>query len=295
MELLQLQYFLQLANTQHVSRAAEKLHISQPSLSATIKKLENELGAPLFIRKGRNIQISPYGEVFKQHVEQAFLALGNGRQAIEQLKGADDGRLNLGILSPYIWNELFDSFFAAHPEVQISRYSIEDDQFYDSILAGKIDIYLGGVNNNDALSSGRLDHVTLYEDDMVLLVPNSHPFAGRETISLRECANEHFINLDESASLQQFANGMFAKANIKPKVVMVCDYTLRDRMVEENHGVSITTRLSAKKTDAKNVTYITITDPTEKRKLGLVWRRGRTFSPSMQKFCDAAREFYKKI
>ncbi|MBO5727000.1 MAG: LysR family transcriptional regulator, partial [Oscillospiraceae bacterium] len=106
MELLQLHYFLQLAQLQHVSRTAERLHISQPSLSATIKKLEAELGAPLFVRKGRNIALSPYGEVFKQHVEESFLSLENGKQAVARLKQEDDCTLNLGLLSPYVWNKL---------------------------------------------------------------------------------------------------------------------------------------------------------------------------------------------
>ena len=86
MELLQLQYFLQLANLQHVTKTARQLHVSQPSLSATIKKLEAELGAPLFIRKGRNIVLSPYGEAFKQYAEEAFLSLENGRQAVARLR-----------------------------------------------------------------------------------------------------------------------------------------------------------------------------------------------------------------
>ena len=88
MELLQLQYFLLLAKEQHVTRTAELLHISQPSLSATIKKLEAELGAPLFIRKGRNIVLSPYGEAFKQYAEEAFLLLEKcKRKALSWING----------------------------------------------------------------------------------------------------------------------------------------------------------------------------------------------------------------
>ena len=295
MELLQLRYFLQLASIQHVSRAAEKLHISQPSLSATIKKLENELGAPLFVRKGRNIVLSPYGEVFKGYAEQAFLALSNGQQAVSNMKKAADNSLNLGILSPYIWNELFRQFYDSYPNVKINRYSIEDDQFYDNILAGKIDLYLGGINFPKNIDMDEIEYIPLYEDDMVLLVPEDHPFAERETIDLRECRGERFISLDESTSLQQFINNMFALLRIRPDVVMVCDYTLRDRMVSEKHGVSITTRLAAEKTEVTGVKYLTITNPPEKRKLGLVWRRGRLLSDSVQKFCDTAREFYRNI
>ena len=88
---------------------------------------------------------------------------------------------------------------------------------------------------------------------------------------------------------------MFDQVRVKPDVVMVCDYTLRDRMVSEKHGVSLTTKLAAKKTEVKNVRYVTVVNPTEKRRLGLVWRRGKLLSDSMQKFCDTARDFYLNI
>jgi DNA-binding transcriptional LysR family regulator len=295
MDLLQLQYFLRLATNEHVSKTAEQLHISQPSLSATIKKLETELGVPLFIRKGRNIALSPYGQAYKAYVEEAFLALDNGRQAIDRLRNADDCTLNLGLLSPYVWTEVFQDFAHLHPEVRINRYSVEGYRYVDQILAGKIDLYLGGINRVDALDDSKVQYTTLYEDDMVLLVHKSHPLAGASGVDLRNCREEHFINLDASTNLQQFISALFTQARYTPSVVMVCDYTLRDQMVAENHGVSITTKLAAQKTEARDVTYVPITWPAEKRRLGLVWRRGRVFSQSMQKFHDVACEFYRDI
>ena len=295
MDLLQLEYFLRLADNEHVSKTAEQLHISQPSLSATIKKLEAELGVPLFIRKGRNITLSPYGKAYKAHVEEAFLALENGRQAIDRLRSADDCKLNLGLLSPYVWTEVFQDFAALHPEVRINRYSVEGYRYVDQILAGRIDMYLGGINGVGALDNAKIQHTTLYEDDMVLLVHKSHPLAGTSGVDLRTCKNEHFINLEATTNLQQFISSLFSQAGFDPTVIMVCDYTLRDQMVAENHGVSVTTKLAAQKTEAQNVTYVPITWPAEKRQLGLVWRRGRVFSQSMQKFHDVACQFYRDI
>ena len=146
MELLQLQYFLLLANQQHVTRTADILHISQPSLSLTIKKLEAELGVPLFTRKGRNIALSPYGEAFKQYVEDAFFSLENGKRVLSRMQNTDSSTLNLGLLSPYVWNELLILFNDLYPNLSINRRSIEDHRFWDSILSGDIDFYLGGLN-----------------------------------------------------------------------------------------------------------------------------------------------------
>lgn len=295
MELLQLQYFLLLAKEQHVTKTAELLHISQPSLSATIKKLEEELGAPLFVRKGRNIVLSPYGEAFKTYVENAFLSLENGKQVIARMKNAEDSILNLGLLSPYVWNELLLHFSDLYPEITINRRSIEDQRFLDGILEGEIDFYLGGLNLIESLDTFRLQYSVLYEDSMVLLVPKNHPLAGRTEIDLRECSEEAFINLNEDTNLQQFLNQMFQQAGFNPKVVMTCDYTLRDQMVSEGHGVSITTRLGAQKSNVSGTVAIPITFPSEKRKLGLVWRKNRVFSAPMEKFFDDANRFYSDM
>lgn len=292
MELLQLQYFLLLANQQHVTQTADILHISQPSLSLTIKKLEAELGVPLFTRKGRNIALSPYGEAFKQYVEDAFFSLENGKRVLSRMQNTDSSTLNLGLLSPYVWNELLILFNDLYPNLSINRRSIEDHRFWDSILSGDIDFYLGGLNQLEEMDTSRLDHTTLYEDNMVLLVHKDHPFASRESIDLRECRNESFINLAAETNLQQFINRMFHRAGFVPKVVMTCDYTLRDQMAADGHGVSITTELAALKSDVKGVVHIPISFPAEKRKLGLVWRRNRVFSDPMEKFYDVSLRFY---
>lgn len=295
MELLQLEYFLVLANLQHVTRAAEQLRISQPSLSATIKKLEKELGAPLFLRQGRNIRLSPYGEAFRPYAEELFLSLENGKQVIARMKKEDNGVLNLGLLSPYVWNELFLLYSDLYPEVKINRRSVEDRRFGRGILNGEIDFYLGGLNQIEMMDTARLQYAPLYEDNMVLLVHKKHPLAGRKEIDLRECRGEAFINLAAETDLQQFVDHLFQQAGFAPKVVMTCDYTLRDQMAAEGHGVSVTTQLGAHKSSVKGVVAIPITYPAEKRRLGLVWRKNRVFSEPMEKFYQVANRFYSDM
>jgi len=295
MELLQLKYFLLLAKVQHVSKTAEMLNISQPSLSSTMKKLEEELGVPLFTRKGRSIELSEYGRAYRDYIEEAFLAIENGRRTIDAMRGESDNRLNLGVLSPYIWTEIFSAFQAKCPEVRLNRYSVEGSHFIGDLLDGKIDLYLGAINGIEDMDQSKTEYKTLYDDDMVLLVNENHPLAGRKTIDLRECRGESFISLDDETSLQQFINQLFEQAGFEPKVVMVCDYTLRDQMVSENHGIMVTTRLSAIKCEFKNVRHITITNPPAKRKLGFVWRKNAVFTPAMKNFYDCGIEFYEKL
>ncbi|SCJ53680.1 HTH-type transcriptional regulator gltC [uncultured Eubacterium sp.] len=289
MELLQLKYFLMLARTEHVSKTAAALHISQPSLSSTIKKLENEVGVPLFTRQGRNIRLSPYGHAYLTYVEQIFTALENGQRTLAVMKGQDDRHLALGILSPYIWKDLLRAFSESHPSVKMDRYSMEGSNHIKALLNGNVDMYLGALNG---LSDRNLTSKVLYEDDMVLLVNKSHPLADKKEIDLRECRNESFINLSKSTNLQQFISEIYEDAGFVPDSIMECDYTLRDQMVIENYGVSITTKTSAENVDSDQVTALALTSPKKKRILGLVWHKNLVFTPAMKQFHDFACQYF---
>ena len=289
MELLQLKYFLMLARTEHVSKTAAALHISQPSLSSTIKKLENEVGVPLFTRQGRNIKLSPYGHAYMTYVEQVFTALENGQRTLAAMKGEDDNHLALGILSPYIWKDLLRAFNETYPSIKMDRYSMEGNNHIKALLNGNVDMYLGALNG---LADRDLTSKVLYEDDMVLLVNKSHPLADRKEIDLRECKDEAFINLSKNTNLQQFICEIYEDAGFVPDSIMECDYTLRDQMVIENYGVSITTKTSAENVDSDQVTALSITRPKKKRILGLVWRKNLVFTPAMKQFHDFACQYF---
>lgn len=289
MELLQLEYFLKLAEKEHVTKVAEELNISQPSLSSTIKKLETELGVPLFERHGRNISLSPYGRVFRDYAEQAIIALENGKTVVSELHGEYGNILNLGVLSPYVWADLFSAFSKAHPEIRINRYSMEGNQFTEALLNKKIDMYIGGLNNSN---NAKLSYQTLYRDTMSLMINKSHPLANQKSVDLRSCENESFINLERSTNLQQFIDRLFYLSNFTPKVVMECDYTLRDEMVDLNYGISVTTTLSATNCTLPNVTHVEIVYPPLKRQLGLAWNKLVSFNRAMTCFRDFSVDFY---
>ncbi len=290
MEILQLRYFLELANRQHVSKTAEYLHISQPSLSSTIKKMEDELGVPLFIRNGRGIVLSDYGKVYRDYAEDALLALDNGRSVLKEMHGERETTFKLGMLSPYVWADLISAFEKKYPEINISRYSYEGNLYVSGLLDNKIDLYLGGINvTNDP----RLHYDTLYVDQMVLLVNRKNPLYKLKEVDLRFCENENYINLGEDTNLQQFIDTLYAAANFKPNVIMECDYTLRDQMVIDNHGVSITTKKATDQLKSREVKAVKIVYPPYKRRLGLVWRKKAYLTYAQKKFIEFADKYYK--
>ena len=119
MELLQLKYFQTVAYTEHISKAAEQLKIAQPSLSLTIKRLENELGTALFERKGRNIKLSSSGKILLKHVNRIFTEIENAQTEIqlEEHQMSDTIRISIsnprflaGLMSEYINRSLNQKF-----------------------------------------------------------------------------------------------------------------------------------------------------------------------------------------
>ena len=119
MNFLQLKYFQLLAQVQHVSKTAEMLYISQPSLSSTIKKLEEELDCSLFERSGRNIKLSKYGSIYLDYVNNAFNSLEQGKLKVRRMKNRDESNIVLGMLSPYIWQDMIHEFTEKNAKIAI--------------------------------------------------------------------------------------------------------------------------------------------------------------------------------
>lgn len=293
MDLLQLKYFLRLAETQHVTKTAQELNISQPSLSITVKKLEKELGAPLFVREGRNIELSPYGKAFREYVEEAFLALENGRRAVYDLWNQDSLSLTVGLLDPFRWKDFISDFSLKNPDVSLNILSVEDSSFSENLVSGRIDLYLGGMNDITPAEDMKLATDILYEDEMAVMMPVDHPFAGRSSIDLRELKEESFINMDAGSNLQIFINELFRQAGFMPKVSMICASPLRFVMLEEGHGLVVTTRKAAARHLSKAVSYVVLSYPAEKRRVGLVWHKKRIVTSAMTRFIEFAQDHYR--
>ena len=221
--------------------------------------------------------------------EQALAALENGKTMVSEMHGDYGNHLKLGMMSPYVWADLITAFSKEYPDIRISRYSMEGNQFVETLLNNTIDMYIGGLNN---INSAKLSYQTLYQDTMSLMVNKSHPLAQQDTVDLRTCENESFINLERSTNLQQFIDKLYYMSNFNPKVVMECDYTIRDEMVNLNYGISVTTTVSASTCTLPNVSHVEITYPPLKRRLGLAWNKLVTFNRAMRCFYDFAVQYY---
>src|SRR5665647_2208774 len=192
MELLQLRYFQALAKKEHMSRTAESLFISQPSLSLTIKKLEDELGVKLFDRSGRNIKINEYGKVFLSHVEDIFSSIERGTNELKKMQGHFENQVLIGIQTPYVWQDLTRDFLKHNPGITLGQRSIEGTSYISQLLQEEIDFHIGTLGDADeAEKEALLDSVEFARGGVYLIVNANSPFAKRDSIMLREVKDEY--------------------------------------------------------------------------------------------------------
>ena len=287
MELLKLKYFRALAREEHLSNTAEKLMISQPALSIAIKSMEDELGVKLFDRKGRGIALNDNGKAYLKYVQSALDSLDAGAAEMRRRKSEGYSTINLGIQSPYVWQDLTCEFVTIHPECYLSQRSIEDGSYLYQLIDGELDFYIGNIYDlPDPDSLTQLDHLVFAEGRMVVIAPENSPIAKRASVSLEELKDEVFISRPKGQVFQQFTDRMCRNAGFTPKISLTCDYTTREAMVAQNQGLSFSSTLASRWLNQKGVTAVPIEGDAAIRQQHLIWKKGREFSAGMQVFKD---------
>lgn len=193
MELRQLRYFAVLAETLSFRRAAERLHISQPPLTVAIRKLEEELGAPLFTRSNRGVALTPAGEAALEFARASLLEAELVRQAVRAWSDLEGGRLALGFVSSsfMLLPRLLPAFRRRHPGVELIAEERTLTEISRGLQQRQIDV---GVVRLPLPDPTHLDTFVIDVDELIAAVPESHPLARQRTISIAQLAGEPLVS-----------------------------------------------------------------------------------------------------
>ena len=218
MEWNQLQKFMVVAKEEHFSRAAEMLNMTQPSLSQTIKRLEEELGYPLFLRNGKKIRFNESGRIFLQTVMQMNELMQNTRTQLEELNGR--AHTNVSILfttASKLLPELLLYLKKRNPETQyhIHQWQAEKEGFEDDIQ----------ILSSDLEHTEHLPEVedVLLREEILLALPQNHPLLDKEKIILSDLVQEEFISLNEYWQLGKEIKAAMERVSFVPKATMIVD------------------------------------------------------------------------
>src|SRR5580765_4572748 len=185
-QLVQVEGFLEVARRGSVSRAAEALFVTQPTLTARLHSLERELGAPLFVRTPHGMRLTDAGRAWVPYAERALRALVDGRDVLEQVKTASAGHLMIGAapaVSTYILPELLEKFVADHPRVEVSVRTGHSEDSVDLVLSDEVQIGLGR-----AIRHPELELRPFHTEELVLVCAPDHPFTQRDDVPMADVA-----------------------------------------------------------------------------------------------------------
>jgi len=282
--LQQLQYFRELAVTGHLTRTAEKLYISQTTLSNTIINLEKKLGVKLFDRVGRSLQLSEAGANYLEYVSQALGALENGRTYLEDYREQGERKVSLTTSNSLVWAGLVRGFQNHFRDYSIQQLNSTPDQFRRMLLDMEVDFAITGT---DDLSIAGLEYQVFREEQLYLCVPENHPLVGRDSVSLEDIRNESFINLPQSLPFRKYCDNLFRKAGIRYHAALECDYMLRGQLIEAGFGVGLTTQ-SGQLTGflGNHNRFIPLSDSIPRRPIAIIWNPRRYMGQAALDFRD---------
>lgn len=293
MSILQLKYFKALAERGHLTKTADDLKIAAPSLSASIARLETEIGCKLFDRDGRNIRLNKSGEVYLKYVTDILQQLENAQREVHEIANERNATLSIAISSPVVWLDALRSFINEYPDIKISHTLLKHDQLKDFSYCSTFDFLITAVSD---VTDNRWEYDCLLADDKpVIAVYPSHPFADRKGLRLCETKDEKFIAVSRGFSMRNFFEESCRMSGFTPKIVLECDYLLRSSMLAAKYGIVFTTESGARTKVLGDAVYIPVTDPPIRRMQVIFYKKTTYLSQAAILFRDFMVAYYKRI
>jgi DNA-binding transcriptional LysR family regulator len=242
MEIRHLQHFVALAEEGSFTRAAQRMHIVQSGLSASIKELEAELGSRLVERTTRRVALTETGRLFLEHARATLAALEAGVTAVRSQDGVVRGRLRLGILQslgPYLELPLLlKRFRAAYPEVEIAVRAVNTDAIPGLVASGDLDLSFHALVNRREWPG--VEVIPFMEDSLVAVCSVDHTERRGGSVSLEALGQGTFVDLSPDRALRRVVDGMFAEHRVKRNTVYeVSDVQTALQFVEKDMGVAV--------------------------------------------------------
>ncbi len=281
MELRQLEYFVAVVEEANFTRAAARVHVAQPGVSAQVRRLERELGQDLLDRSGRTVRLTAAGAAVLPYARAALAAVAGARLAVDELAGLMRGHVTIGTLTSMPSYEvdlpgLIAGFHAEHPAVEISLTAANTDDLIDGLHTGRLDMAFISIGTTTPPGIGI--HVVTSQP-FVAAVSHDDALAGRSTITLKGLAGRALISLPRGTGLRASVEEAFAAAGLRPLVAFEAgDPRVVAQLAARGLGVAIVPRSI---TDARReeLHAIAIT-PTLRGQVAFAWRSEGPASPA---------------
>jgi DNA-binding transcriptional LysR family regulator len=289
MELRQLEYFVAVAEEASFTKAAARVHVAQPGVSAQIRRLERELGQDLLDRSGRSVRLTGAGAAVLEHARAALDAVAGARLAVDELAGLVRGRVRIGMVTACPSLDLVEvlaGFHREHPGVQISLSEDNSDRLIEAVLDGRLDLaWVGAAGPRPAGISAQV----IIDDALLAAVRHGDRLAGRSRVPLGQLRERAMVTMPSGTGIRAALDTACAAAGFRPRITFEATALhMVAKLAAEGLGVGILPE-SVAETYRADVSVVPIVRPRPRSRIELAWRTEGPSSPAARALTDHAR------
>ena len=284
MEIHQLRYFVAVADEGSFSRAAAKVRVAQPSLSQQIRKLEAEVGQPLFDRLPRSVVLTEAGRCLLDYARQILASIGDARRCVDELKGKIAGDVAVGAIptiAPYVLPELVVTFQQHYPDVTLHIVEDVTAGIVRRIEAGELDVALAST----CQKSPSLGVEPVGAEPLLALVPEAHSLARQSVITFDDLKSQRFLLLHEMHCLSQQVHHQLESRRLHPEIALAgSQLSTIANMVAAGIGVSIVPQMMVRHHATPGCVTLPFAPPAPQRELNFLYNPLRFQSKAAAEF-----------
>lgn len=276
-----LEYFLAVCEELHFTKAAEKLGISQPTLSQQIRLLEHRVGSPLFQRIGKKIYITEAGEILHKHSRNMFHELDQAQAAINEIQGMQRGRLRIGSSGNHLLTATIIAFHALYPKIELSVTELATEETKERLLSNQLDMGVVFLPDEDE----QFHYIPLYNERLRFVISDKHPLAQAKAIRLADLAQLPIAMLQKKFYVRQMMDDCCEQIGFewKPAIELSTLESLL-QMAKNNVGGAILPQSYVDNIRSSGIRSIPIIDPIPQKDVGIVYRKDMFLCKTMDMF-----------
>lgn len=289
MDIKQLHYFVTVSDLLSYSKAAQKLHISQPSLSNAIKNLEQEIGSPLLERNTRKVELTDAGKILYKKSVLLLSQMNMLKKEMEEVKQIGSGELIIGIIeSVKHWiPKVIREYQGRFPSINIKLIEVLSGKAVKESLR-KYQTHL--LITNQSIHEDDIESIPLYDEKLVLVLHRDHPLAQKESIRLVELEGEPFIISTEGFQTREDILRAFSLEHVTPRIKFEIErFETALTLVRENLGITIIPENYVSELTDASIVRKTIASPALDRTIYLAYMKNRYMAPAVQTFLETIR------
>ncbi|WLV25362.1 LysR family transcriptional regulator [Aciduricibacillus chroicocephali] len=285
MDFRQLTYFIEVARCQSFTKASEKLHVSQPTLSKMVKNLEDDLAVELIDRSARQITLTDAGEIVLQEGQKIIESMGDLSNHLYDLMHLKRGKIKIGIpplIDVLFFPRIIKGFKKLYPDIEIDLLERGGNKVMEEVREGLLDLGVVIMPDDETV----YNCVPFHHDELNLFVHSGHRLAEREKVDMSELREEAFILFSEDFTLHDKVIEECNKAGYDPHIAYVSSqWDFISEMIGEELGISIFPQAIASKVNERLVKSVPIR-PSIPWKLVTITKKGKYISKAAQVFID---------